>query len=371
MQRRNTTTASALRPSFRFHAEPARPWWPAAGAGLLCALLAGCAAPPPAAAVPAAPPAPAATPAVPPAPPDTPATMAPAAQPATPAADAALPSAEAEQAGFAEWIAGFRQEALQAGIRPEAVAAALDGAQWLPQVIELDRSQPEFTRTPWAYLDSAVSPTRIQRGRDALAEQRAALDSAAARYGVPAEVITAIWGMESNYGSNFGTFRTVDALATLAYEGPPPRLGARRTAGRAAHHRPGRHRRRPHDRLLGRRHGPHPVPAVRVPGLCSGRRWRRPPRHLGQRPGRRRIHGELPVAHGLAAGPALGRGSAPAAGLRLRARGTGRAPPVHPVGGRRRAGHRWPAPARAGRRIHPRARGRRAARPSWWGRISG
>ncbi|AVS70441.1 lytic murein transglycosylase, partial [Paracidovorax avenae] len=48
MQRRNTTPASALRPSFRFHAAPARPWWPAAGAGLLCALLAGCAAPPPA-----------------------------------------------------------------------------------------------------------------------------------------------------------------------------------------------------------------------------------------------------------------------------------------------------------------------------------
>ncbi len=221
MQRRNTTPASALRPSFRVHAAPARPWWPAAGAGLLCALLAGCAAAPSTPPAQAAPPAPApanpAPPAV-PAPGTQAATPAPA-QPAAPPADAAPLSAEAEQAGFAQWIAGFRQEALQAGIRPETVAAALDGAQWLPQVIELDRSQPEFTRTPWAYLDSAVSPTRIQRGRDVLAEQRAALDSAAARYGVPAEVITAIWGMESNYGSNFGSFRTVDALATLAYEG--------------------------------------------------------------------------------------------------------------------------------------------------------
>ena len=44
----------------------------------------------------------------------------------------------------------------------------------------------------------------------------------AARYGVPATVVTAIWGMESNYGSNFGSFRTVDALATLAYEGRRP-----------------------------------------------------------------------------------------------------------------------------------------------------
>ena len=45
------------------------------------------------------------------------------------------------------------------------------------------------------------------------------LDAAAARYGVPAPVLTAIWGLESNYGQNFGSFRTVDALATLAHEG--------------------------------------------------------------------------------------------------------------------------------------------------------
>lgn len=86
-------------------------------------------------------------------------------------------------------------------------------------MVELDRAQPEFTRTPWAYLDSAVSPQRIAQGQAQLAAHSAALQAAAARYGVPASIVTAIWGMESNYGSNFGTFRTVDALATLAYEG--------------------------------------------------------------------------------------------------------------------------------------------------------
>lgn len=95
----------------------------------------------------------------------------------------------------------------------------LGKAQWLPRVVELDRAQPEFTRTPWAYLDSAVSPQRIAQGQAQLAAHGTALQAAAARYGVPASIVTAIWGMESNYGSNFGTFRTVDALATLAYEG--------------------------------------------------------------------------------------------------------------------------------------------------------
>jgi lytic murein transglycosylase len=95
----------------------------------------------------------------------------------------------------------------------------LGNAQWQPRVVELDRAQPEFTRTPWAYLDSAVSAQRIALGQAKLAENQATLDAAATRYGVPATVITAIWGIESNFGSHFGSFRTLDALATLAYEG--------------------------------------------------------------------------------------------------------------------------------------------------------
>jgi len=121
--------------------------------------------------------------------------------------------------GFAAWRTAFSRQALEAGIQPQTVREVLGNAQWQPRVVELDRAQPEFTRTPWAYLDSAVSPQRIAQGQVMRAEHRAALDAAATRYGVPAPVVTAIWGMESNYGSNFGTYRAVDALATLAYDG--------------------------------------------------------------------------------------------------------------------------------------------------------
>ncbi len=122
-------------------------------------------------------------------------------------------------AGFTAWKTSFMAQAVQAGIQPQTVSNVLANAQWQPRVVELDGAQPEFTRTPWAYLDSAVSAQRIAQGRAKLSEYAQPLQGAANRYGVPAEVITAIWGMESNYGSNFGTFRTVDALATLAYEG--------------------------------------------------------------------------------------------------------------------------------------------------------
>lgn len=121
--------------------------------------------------------------------------------------------------GFARWVAGFRASARAAGIDAVTLNAALDGVQYLPRVVEQDRVQPEFTRTVWDYLDSAVTPQRVATGQDKLAQLRGVADAAAARYGVPANVIVAIWGIESNFGSNYGDTPTIDALATLAFEG--------------------------------------------------------------------------------------------------------------------------------------------------------
>lgn len=137
----------------------------------------------------------------------------------TPTTPALTPSGAPQQADFAAWLAGFAQQALAAGIRPETVRGVLGQVQQLPRVLELDRAQPEFTRPPWAYMDNAASPQRVAQGRAKLAEQHGALKAATARYGVPATILTALWGLESNYGQNFGTFRTVDALATLAHDG--------------------------------------------------------------------------------------------------------------------------------------------------------
>lgn len=121
--------------------------------------------------------------------------------------------------GFDEWIERFRAEARQAGIDEPTLHAAFDGVRHLDQVVALDRAQPEFTRSVWAYLDTAVSPARVARGQDKLREVRAVADAAAARYGVPAEIVVAIWGMESNYGSHYGNTPTIDALATLGFDG--------------------------------------------------------------------------------------------------------------------------------------------------------
>ncbi|QTF93611.1 lytic murein transglycosylase [Halomonas sp. BM-2019] len=137
-------------------------------------------------------------------------------------AEAAARGAEAEPAppaDFDAWLARFRREARGEGISERTLARALDGVRFRPRVIELDRSQPEFVRPIWQYLDSAVSAQRVSQGRAKLAEHRDTARRMEQRYGVPAEVIVAIWGIESNYGGNFGDFSTLEALATLAFDG--------------------------------------------------------------------------------------------------------------------------------------------------------
>ena len=136
----------------------------------------------------------------------------------TPAAEAANSEAALQQE-FARWVASFRVTARAAGMDEATLHTALDGVRYLPRVVELDRAQPEFTRTVWDYLDNTVSPQRVTLGQRKLLQVRAEADAAATRYGVPATILAAIWGMESNYGGNYGNTPTIDALATLGFEG--------------------------------------------------------------------------------------------------------------------------------------------------------
>jgi lytic murein transglycosylase len=128
-------------------------------------------------------------------------------------------SASGSQAGLQRWIAGFRGRALSAGISASVFDTAMTDTSYDPDIIRRDRTQSEFTKTIWDYLDTAVSDARVTNGRAALAEHRAVLERIEARYGVEKEVVTAIWGLESAYGTFRGKTPTLGALATLAYDG--------------------------------------------------------------------------------------------------------------------------------------------------------
>ena len=120
---------------------------------------------------------------------------------------------------FQDWLGNFSVMARAAGIDDATLQAALGSAQYIPRVVELDRSQPEFNRSIWDYLDTAVSPQRVARGQEKLHSLRPQLAPIAEHYGVPLEVLFAFWGIESDFGNNFGSFSVIDSLATLGYDG--------------------------------------------------------------------------------------------------------------------------------------------------------
>ena len=139
--------------------------------------------------------------------------------PEPPPVTEAILTISSPQSGLDQWVTAFRPRALAAGIAPATFDRALKGIRYNESVIEKDRNQAEFTRTLWDYLDSAVSDRRVENGQIALAQHRTTLDRLEATYGVPAEVVTAIWGLESSYGANRGDIPVIEALATLAHDG--------------------------------------------------------------------------------------------------------------------------------------------------------
>lgn len=131
---------------------------------------------------------------------------------------AASQTRAASSPGLRDWVVGFRSRAVTAGIAPTVFDAALNGVTYDADIIKRDRNQAEFTKTIWDYLDTAVSDLRITNGRAALAKWDATLSKVEATYGVEKEVIVAIWGLESAYGTFRGGTSVINALATLAYD---------------------------------------------------------------------------------------------------------------------------------------------------------
>ncbi|MDP0590204.1 MAG: lytic murein transglycosylase [Candidatus Endonucleobacter bathymodioli] len=117
---------------------------------------------------------------------------------------------------FRQCLIKLEQAALKAGISTKTINAGLKEAHFLPEVIQLDRHQPEFQKTFAQYINSAVSASRLERGVILLKQHKTFLDKLRDKYGVPPQILVAFWGLESNFGNNLGEFIITDALVTLA-----------------------------------------------------------------------------------------------------------------------------------------------------------
>lgn len=120
---------------------------------------------------------------------------------------------------FERWRDDFTQRALARGYSSGLLARTVGQAQINERALERDSNQPEFTRPVWSYIESAANPDRVNRGKAELAEHSETLEEIERIYGVPREILAAIWGLESSYGRILGTHDIFSALATFAFEG--------------------------------------------------------------------------------------------------------------------------------------------------------
>ena len=132
---------------------------------------------------------------------------------------AAQTPVQTPQPSFEDFLAGLRVEAAGKGISQATIDAALTGVELLPVAVERDRTQPETIVSLDEYVARRVTPKVIKNANDVATQHAELLKRVEAEYGVPPNVLIAVWGVESNFGSFTGTRPTIAALATLAYDG--------------------------------------------------------------------------------------------------------------------------------------------------------
>jgi lytic murein transglycosylase len=130
-----------------------------------------------------------------------------------------VPAAAAAPCGgdFAAWLQGVEQEAATQGISQRAIQSALGGMTYDASVIARDHAQGVF-RQSFEQFSGRMVPPRLARGRRLLQQYSPLFDRIERQFGVPGAVIVAIWGLETDFGSDNGNFPTIRALATLAYD---------------------------------------------------------------------------------------------------------------------------------------------------------
>ncbi len=120
--------------------------------------------------------------------------------------------------GFSQWLEDIKREARANGLSQRTLDAALADISYDHAVIGRDRGQRIFHLSFEKFSSRLVTPSRLSKGRALMQRHAALLRQIEARYGVPGPVLVAIWGLETGYGADNGRFKTMQAVATLAYD---------------------------------------------------------------------------------------------------------------------------------------------------------
>src|SRR4051812_19853080 len=130
----------------------------------------------------------------------------------------ALAAACHNGASFEQWLEALKRDASAQGISQATIASALPAMTFDASIVRRDRGQGVFQQSFLQFSDRMVSANRLQVGARQLKTQAALFDRIEKQFGVPGPVLTAFWGLETDFGSNIGKTPILRSLATLAYD---------------------------------------------------------------------------------------------------------------------------------------------------------
>ncbi len=119
---------------------------------------------------------------------------------------------------YESWLAQFKKDAAAQGISQQVIAAAAPHMTFDAAIIKRDHGQAVFQQTFLQFSDRMIAGARIPNGLAKIKQHAALFARIEKQYGVPAPVLTAFWGLESDFGANFGNYKILSAIATLAYD---------------------------------------------------------------------------------------------------------------------------------------------------------
>ncbi|MBL8566462.1 MAG: lytic murein transglycosylase [Hyphomicrobiaceae bacterium] len=119
---------------------------------------------------------------------------------------------------FESWLDKFKAEARKDGISARTVGRVLDGMTLDQGVIARDRKQGFFAQGFVSFQKRLATPNRVASSKRKISANKAAFERAEKEFGVPAEVITGFWALESDFGAGMGNLPVLRSLATLAYD---------------------------------------------------------------------------------------------------------------------------------------------------------
>ena len=123
-----------------------------------------------------------------------------------------------EDYSFVEWLENIKNIATKEGISEETIDLSFRDIAINERVLELDRSQPEFTLTLDEYLNNTTPKSRMLKGKKLYSEHKNLLLRIYNKYGVQPRFILALWGIETSFGTYTGSFNVIRSLSTLSHD---------------------------------------------------------------------------------------------------------------------------------------------------------